>query len=123
MSSKKRIKPQRKDRDAAAGVQGLVQGSKQRARGDLRWRHRHQIRKNGLLLNKIHHAAYDADLRVHISERLLSQQGDPLLAKAVAAMKGAKQRLPRRDKTNKIQIGWRKGSSKNKQRCDRYAER
>ena len=58
---------------------------------------------NGLLLSKIHHAAYDANLigidadrRVHVSEELLSQQDDPILRKAIQAMKGLEIRSPKR---------------------------
>jgi putative restriction endonuclease len=58
---------------------------------------------NGLPLSKIHHAAYDADLigidadrRVHVSERLLAQQDDPNLRKAIEAMTGVVTRPPKR---------------------------
>jgi putative restriction endonuclease len=58
---------------------------------------------NGLLLSKIHHAAYDADLigidpdrRVHVSTRLLSQQNEPILRKAIDAMKDIEIRPPKR---------------------------
>lgn len=57
---------------------------------------------NGLLLNKIHHAAYDnnligidADRRVHVSDRLLAQD-DPILRKAIEAMKDIVLRPPKR---------------------------
>lgn len=58
---------------------------------------------NGLLLNKIHHAAYDADLigidpdrRIHVSERLQAHQDDPILRKAIVSMKDVALRLPKR---------------------------
>jgi putative restriction endonuclease len=58
---------------------------------------------NGLLLSKIHHAAYDADLigidpdrRVHVSDKLRSQQDDPILLRAIEAMNGIEIKPPKR---------------------------
>jgi putative restriction endonuclease len=56
--------------------------------------------QNGIPLSKIHHAAFDAhligidpDFRVHVSERLLSQQDGPLL-EAMKRLHGGKLHLP-----------------------------
>jgi len=58
--------------------------------------------RNGLPLSKIHHAAFDADLigidadlRVHVSPRLLEQRDGPMLD-ALQRLGGATIRLPRR---------------------------
>ncbi|MDE0305509.1 MAG: HNH endonuclease [Albidovulum sp.] len=56
--------------------------------------------KNGLLLSKIHHAAFDAnligidpDFRIHISGKLLSQSDGPIL-EALKQLKGKSLQLP-----------------------------
>jgi putative restriction endonuclease len=82
-------------------VKDLLDASHIVADGDENWGQ--PILPNGLLLSKIHHAAYDADLigidpdrRVHLSERLLSQRDHPILRKAVESMKGIEIRPPKR---------------------------
>jgi putative restriction endonuclease len=57
---------------------------------------------NGIPLSKIHHAAFDAhligidpDFRIHVSERLLSQQDGPML-EALNGLNHGKLHLPRR---------------------------
>lgn len=57
---------------------------------------------NGLLLSKIHHAAFDShligidpDYRLHVSRRLLDQSDGPML-KALKQLRGEKLRLPKR---------------------------
>lgn len=57
---------------------------------------------NGIPLTKIHHAAFDAhligidaDFKIHVSERLLSQNDGPML-EALKQLKGHVLRLPRR---------------------------
>jgi putative restriction endonuclease len=64
----------------------------------------HPVVSNGLPLSKIHHAAFDAhligidpDYRVHVSERLLSQNDGPLLA-AFKELDGQAIHLPGRVK-------------------------
>lgn len=59
---------------------------------------------NGIPLSKIHHAAFDAhligidpDYRLHVSERLLSQDDGPMLD-ALKGLRGGKLGLPRREK-------------------------
>jgi len=59
---------------------------------------------NGIPLSKIHHAAFDAhligidaDYRLHVSERLLSQNDGPML-EALKKLKGEKLRDPIREK-------------------------
>lgn len=58
--------------------------------------------QNGIPLSKIHHAAFDAhligidaDFRVHVSPRLLSQRDGPML-EALKALDGAALQLPHR---------------------------
>ena len=58
--------------------------------------------KNGLLLSKIHHSAFDShliginpDYRLHVSERLLSQNDGPML-ESFKQLNGNKLRLPTR---------------------------
>jgi putative restriction endonuclease len=62
--------------------------------------------RNGIPLSKVHHAAFDAHLigidpdhRIHISERLLSQNDGPML-EALKALKGGKLREPIRSIDN-----------------------
>ena len=57
---------------------------------------------NGLLLSKIHHAAFDShlvgidpDYGLHVSERLLDQNDGPTL-EALKQLRGKKLRLPKR---------------------------
>jgi putative restriction endonuclease len=57
---------------------------------------------NGIPLSKIHHAAFDAhligidpDLRMHVSDRLLSQNDGPML-EALKQLNGRSIRLPLR---------------------------
>lgn len=52
-------------------------------------------------MSKIHHAAYDAgligidaDLNVHVSERLLAMHDGPLLEQSLKALAGRKLRVP-----------------------------
>lgn len=59
---------------------------------------------NGVPLTKLHHAAFDAhligidpDCRLHVSDRLLSQQDGPML-EALKQLNGNPIRLPRRDR-------------------------
>ena len=59
---------------------------------------------NGLPLSKIHHAAFDAhligidpDYRLHVSERLLSQNDGPMLD-ALKQLQGVSLHLPQRDR-------------------------
>ena len=58
--------------------------------------------KNGLLLSKIHHSAFDShliginpDYKLHVSERLLSQKDGPML-ESFKQLNGKKLRLPTR---------------------------
>lgn len=60
------------------------------------------IVRNGIPLSKIHHAAFDAhligidpDYRLHVSERLLSQNDGPML-EAIKRLDGGLLRLPKR---------------------------
>jgi putative restriction endonuclease len=60
------------------------------------------IVSNGIPLSKIHHAAFDAhligidpDFRIHVSERLMSQQDGPML-EALKGLHHGKLHLPRR---------------------------
>lgn len=60
------------------------------------------IVRNGITLSKIHHAAFDAhligidpDFRIHVSDRLLSQNDGPIL-QALKALDGGHLRLPTR---------------------------
>ena len=60
--------------------------------------------RNGLLLSKIHHAAFDQDLigitpdrRLEVSERLLEQHDGPMLA-LLTEIAGRRLRLPRRER-------------------------
>ncbi|UZE49319.1 HNH endonuclease [Rhodopseudomonas sp. P2A-2r] len=83
-------------------VKDLLDASHIVSDGDEDWGQ--PVLPNGLLLNKIHHAAYDSDLigidpdrRVHISDRLLAQQDDPILLRTIRAMSGAVLRAPRRE--------------------------
>jgi len=59
---------------------------------------------NGIMLSKIHHAAFDAhligidpDYRLHVSERLLIQKDGPML-EALKRLNGGTIHLPNRDK-------------------------
>lgn len=58
---------------------------------------------NGLLLSKVHHAAFDThligidpDLRVHVSDQLLSQTDGPMFEQAIKSIEGQTIRLPNR---------------------------
>lgn len=60
------------------------------------------IGRNGIPLSKIHHAAFDAhligidpDYRLHVSERLLTQNDGPML-EAIKGLDGGLLRLPKR---------------------------
>ncbi|MCR5877279.1 HNH endonuclease [Phenylobacterium sp. J367] len=60
------------------------------------------IVRNGIPLSKIHHAAFDAhligidpDYRLHVSERLLTQNDGPML-EAIKGLDGGLLRLPKR---------------------------
>jgi putative restriction endonuclease len=60
---------------------------------------------NGLPLSKLHHAAFDAnligidpDLRIHISEALLSMHDGPLFEQGIKAVAGRTIRLPARER-------------------------
>ena len=70
---------------------------------------------NGLLLSKIHHAAFDAhligidpDYRLHVSERLLGQHDGPTL-KALTRLNGGTIHLPNRvkDRPGRDRLAWR----------------
>lgn len=57
--------------------------------------------RNGICMSKIHHAAFDAgligidaDLNVHVSERLLSMNDGPLLEQALKPLAGRTLRVP-----------------------------
>jgi putative restriction endonuclease len=57
--------------------------------------------RNGICMSKIHHAAYDAgligidpDLRIHVSERLLSIHDGPMLEQGLKALAGRHVRAP-----------------------------
>ena len=61
------------------------------------------IVSNGLPLSKLHHAAFDAnligidpDLRIHVSEVLLSMNDGPMFEQGIKAVVGQKIRLPGR---------------------------
>jgi putative restriction endonuclease len=65
----------------------------------------HPIVTNGLPLSKLHHAAFDAnligvdpDLRIHISEALLSMKDGPLFEQGIKAIAGRTIRLPTRER-------------------------
>lgn len=56
---------------------------------------------NGICMSKIHHAAYDAgligidaDLSIHVSERLLAMKDGPMLEHGLKALKGKLIRVP-----------------------------
>jgi putative restriction endonuclease len=56
---------------------------------------------NGICMSKIHHAAYDAgligidaDLKIHVSERLLAMKDGPMLEHGLKALKGKLIRIP-----------------------------
>ena len=57
--------------------------------------------RNGICMSKVHHAAYDAgligidpDLKIHVSERLLTLHDGPMLEQALKALKGKTVRAP-----------------------------
>lgn len=59
---------------------------------------------NGLLLSKLHHAAFDANLigidpdyRIHISESLMSMNDGPMFEQGLKALVGRELRRPKRD--------------------------
>jgi putative restriction endonuclease len=63
----------------------------------------HPVVTNGLLLSKIHHAAFDAqligidpDFRIHVSDRLFDLHDGPFLEQGLKAMAGRLIHLPRR---------------------------
>jgi putative restriction endonuclease len=58
--------------------------------------------RNGICMSKIHHAAYDAgligidaDLRIHVSDRLLALHDGPMLEQGLKALAGRDVRPPR----------------------------
>lgn len=66
-------------------------------------------------LSKIYHAAFDAhllgadaDYRVHVSRRLLTQRDGPML-EVLKSMHGNKLHLPVVRKTSQIESGWQCG--------------
>ena len=72
---------------------------------DVDQEHGQPIVPNGLLLSRIHHAAFDAnligvdpDFRIRVADRLLEQRDGPMLEQGIKALDGRLIRLPRHER-------------------------